>query len=343
MKKYSGSGLVDYIIPIAVIAIVIGAGVFLLIKDHQMLHFLSASSDMELENDKTKGIINKNPPPPPMINAPKGSLGGTPENPVVQCHEGLCSIDFGDYILNGIPENFNDYVLASGASGGTDKISQILYSLAQQLADEGKADLANEIQKLAVYGHNIAALEREYENKINACNGNYDCIKALDTSPVSMPDGFNEMFASFPAGLTYADLQNITCIGKAQFIKNSDPSSFSNNLSGNHTAFVFVNQLDQVLGSSNIDDGLKGIIKELSWGIGAIGEDFQNNIQVLGGDRREQTFYDPITGQASSEPAVDSANALANYQNYNASKITHLDSSIICASGGNVDSGVDCN
>jgi len=46
-----------------------------------------------------------------------GNMGGTPDKPVSICIDGYCNIDYGEFILYGIPENFQELVRPSGASG----------------------------------------------------------------------------------------------------------------------------------------------------------------------------------------------------------------------------------
>lgn len=66
-------------------------------------------------------------------NAAGGSLGGTPKAPVQVCDSGNCTIDFGSYILQGVPEKLQDYTFANGASGGMDKMVNLMMQIADQL------------------------------------------------------------------------------------------------------------------------------------------------------------------------------------------------------------------
>lgn len=49
------------------------------------------------------------------------------------CNGSSCTISVGNYVLEGIPENFNAFVETSGASGGTDKIVSLLNQISDQL------------------------------------------------------------------------------------------------------------------------------------------------------------------------------------------------------------------
>lgn len=90
-----------------------------------------------------------------------GELSGTPNNPVKQCIEGLCSIDYGNFVLNNVPDDFNSFVETSGTSAGTKTIITLLEQVAQQQTDPKTTDL---IRKLANYGHQLAANEKNVED-----------------------------------------------------------------------------------------------------------------------------------------------------------------------------------
>ncbi|MEW5821042.1 MAG: hypothetical protein AB1782_12695, partial [Cyanobacteriota bacterium] len=46
-----------------------------------------------------------------------GTLKGSINAPVKKCSNGYCIIDFGDYIMTGIPENYNEVLETTGNSG----------------------------------------------------------------------------------------------------------------------------------------------------------------------------------------------------------------------------------
>ena len=79
---------------------------------------------------------------------------------------------------------------------------------------------------------------------------------------------------------------------------------------------------------------MKSVINELSWSIGTIGEDFEDNYNLLSG--KEVLRFNPDTGEADSEARSipDTSKALTNFSSYNASKITDLKAILICASSG---------
>src|SRR3989339_651169 len=94
-KVQSGSSLTQYIIIIALIAVVVTGTYF--IMGQTIVNKLEAFY-LSLQNSSNDSDISK--PKDGKIIA--GQLGGTPDNPVQKCLTGSCSIDYGNFILNGI-------------------------------------------------------------------------------------------------------------------------------------------------------------------------------------------------------------------------------------------------
>jgi hypothetical protein len=92
-----------------------------------------------------------------------------------------------------------------------------------------------------------------------------------------------------------------------------------------------------------INPAIKGIIKELSYNINVLAEDFRSSFYVkakeVGIQPKHEGYFDVDTGtpQAPTE---------ANYifdDNYKAETITNLNSALICSTGNYEDTGKQCH
>lgn len=329
MRLSKGSNIVEYVIPLGVIGLVVGLGIFYMMNEGKLLNFAAQSSNMEVNNDIQKGVINPNKESNPLVNPNAGSLGGSLDKPVGQCYEGNCAIDYGDFIITNIPEDFNDFVQTSGTAGSLERMATYLTKVASDLNDSGQFDLANEIQALANLGHNIALIMAEYERIYNLCGGNSTCLASYDNKPFPMPEGFDTTLLQFPANATYKDM--------------IDSGAFGAVINGTATsplAQAYVDQYNKIMNSGTVQTELKGVIEELSWNIGTVGQDFQSNYSALLG--QSVTYYDPVTGNQGSV-ITSYSTPQDNFSNYDASGITNFYSSMICSTGLGTDSGTTCH
>lgn len=331
-----GSSLVQYAIIIALIALAL-VPVFYMFGHN----IISSFNELHQGLSGQEAPLSKNPGP--VNTATQSSLKGTSENPVKNCVDGVCSIDFGNYILTGIPENFDMFIQTQGTSGGTDKIAELIEQLANQLTNDGKIEEGKEIMRLATLGHNLALLQNYAESIVVDCNKNKACIKAEFNSPMTEPDGYNDSVSPFLNNVTYQELsESLFDIGRARYEITSKNEAYESSLSNNRLAYVIVDQFDTIINNPSIDDSVKGVIKELYWDIGTVSEDFDNNLGFLYiNNSGPAEHFDPLTGKlthvsSGSDPFTD-------FENYSASKITHFDSSLICASGKGTDTGVECH
>ena len=342
MYNNKGSNLIEYVIPLVLIGLVIGIGLYYMFSKSNLTNFVSRSSDMEYDAVTQSASLGDKSEIKPLLKPNAGDLKGTPDNPVKDCYEGKCTIDYGNIILTGIPEDFHEFVRSAGTSGTSDKIVSLIETIADQLEDSGLENESLEVRKLASIGHNIAAVENTLENNIIKCNGDPDCISEANTGSFPKPEGYDDTFYKFPDNAEYGIYTYYsTTIGAAQKTKTEKPEFFEQAKNKNNLAFLYVDQLDTVLATSGIADNIKGVIKELSWDIGVVGEEFNNNCNYLSSDE-EQTYYDPLTGEMVGAPKPD-AYSYNSFQNYEASTITHFDSALVCASGNNKDTGTKCH
>lgn len=156
-----GSALVDYILPTAVVGVLLGMTLFSIYKDDVMSTFIAASNNSQVEegvmamNPSVETVSslasegNENPSetpedPPPTL--------GDPEEDLTSCTDGMCTMTFKGVGLTGIPEDFSEFIETSGPASGTDTIAAILNEVAQIYEDDGVTEndpLALALQKLA--------------------------------------------------------------------------------------------------------------------------------------------------------------------------------------------------
>lgn len=239
-------------------------------------------------------------------------------NAEIVCTGDDCSLKLGDITLKNLPDNFNEYIKTAGSSGGTKTVSDLLNQYASGLEIKDlPPETIDSVKNLANLGHSMANYQQSIETKIKNCNGNSTCEK----SAASNID------------------RSIINVGEAIRASMYDTKTFEKNLS-NRVAYQFVDEMNKINNDPNLSQSDINVIKELVWDIGVIGEDFQNNAAVITGTKGN-AFYDPLTGEESWNEVK--TNATENFLNYGASKITHFDSALICASNKNEDSGTQCH
>lgn len=68
--------------------------------------------------------------------------------PQLTCSGNVCSIDYGDFVLNGIPSNFKDYIEIQGTSGGEEKIAALMMELYNQLDETTEKPVKDALETL---------------------------------------------------------------------------------------------------------------------------------------------------------------------------------------------------
>lgn len=159
MIKKQGNALSQYVIIIALVAIFLVPIFFVfgqtIVKELDNF-YLSLSGKSSLTTS-TQGNTNTNG----NTKLVPGSLNGTVSNPVAQCNSGTCTVDFGSYILSGIPENTNIGEETAGGYGTdqTDLYASMFDQLAQQL--EATSPVESKLLKsLADVAKTISAKEK---------------------------------------------------------------------------------------------------------------------------------------------------------------------------------------
>lgn len=341
-NKHIGSALVEYVIPTALIAIVVGVGLVSLLDGDKLLSFIANSGGLQIDK-ATNTLVLDRASTTNSLNAPMVNTQTTNTPPPTSYIPQPGDLVVGNYVFKNIPPDFNEFVETAGATGGTKLLSSMLFQVADQLALNGEHQQAEEVKKLATLGHNIAVMERQYEEQAQSCNYDAGCLKAFNDKMPSIPQGYDTTYYSTPlGGLTNYNLAHSGCIGMFKALKNDGDSQYQTDLNKNHPAALFVDTFDALISRNDLDDSTKGIITELYYNIGIIGEDLENNYSLAyDAVTNSDSSYDPLTGAAFSQRRT--TDIQTTFETYNASTITHFDSALICAAGGNTDSGVNCN
>lgn len=179
-KNLSGTSLAQYAIIIALIALALVPVFFLLggiLKGSLEDFYNKLKGNNTLQTEQMPVNNNTNSSLPTMT---KGELNGTPDKPVKSCDETSCNIDYGEFILTGVPKNMNDFVQSSGSSGGTDKLAALIDQLATQVPSINSPAYSNLLKKLADKGHEIAQLEKNLEDNANKFLENTEKLVSTD-------------------------------------------------------------------------------------------------------------------------------------------------------------------
>jgi Flp pilus assembly pilin Flp len=334
---YRGNSLTQYAIIIALIALLL-VPVFLILGQNIVNYFAGLDKGLgERKNDHS--TVSNDQLPANMTNMAGGSLGGTPDKPVEKCQDNECVIDFGEFVLSGVPENFSDYVRTSGNSGGTKKLVQLLYQMADQLAETGDTDNSLEIKKLATLGHNIALLENEVEKRVIACDRDQTCVQNLLKEVILKPDGYDESYYEFNPNLSYNYMSVMVSAGSVLAYKMDGSSVYEETLKNNSPAALFLEQFES-LKASNISEANKAVIEVLYREIGYLGEIVEFGLFNSSG--KTGTHYtDAVSGESIPYPEIESPFDV--FYDYQPVALTHFDSALICATGKYTDSGVKCD
>lgn len=332
MRVKSGSGLVDYIIPTAVIGIVVGIGVLSLSGNNMLLNFLTHSGNAKFINSKltmsSQGVpdaVNKDLVLAPQKNNSSsndssywnnstGKQTGSPETPVANCDASFCSIDFGSVVIKGVPANFNEFIETSGASGGTEKLIALIDQLIEQTqAIDSSMDYLM-LKELSNLGHSLATSQKDSENLAVAIGGD------------SVADTLEEK------------LNNLR-----------DNQAISNSL--NQQIQDKLNQINNIYSNSSspTQSNLLNIVNALTKEISSYNTEYSGKIMTLVNDgsfqvsnQRDVQSKMGGTGGIITDPQLiqeGSQSILHPRFSHN----TNLRSTIICSTGHHKDSGENCN
>ncbi|MEW5820040.1 MAG: hypothetical protein AB1782_07590 [Cyanobacteriota bacterium] len=164
--KTAGSAINQYAIIIALVILAISPLFMVFGKNivSYFSHLKTSLSEKSLNNQASTAI--EDPVQEFSKNIFPGELGGTMENPIQKCAGNICHIDYGDFVLSGVPQNFGEFVQSAGASGGTDELLKLLEQLLVQIQKDPEMtpDEIAKIQNLMAKGKDIVKLEKYFES-----------------------------------------------------------------------------------------------------------------------------------------------------------------------------------
>ncbi|MEW5822143.1 MAG: hypothetical protein AB1782_18255 [Cyanobacteriota bacterium] len=356
MPKNKGSALPQYAIIIALIALTLVPAFFLFGQTiyNSFVDFYNGLSGKETVSLQSSQIPENKPViegTPVSTNMSEGGiLGGSPENPVQKCVNNNCTLDYGEFVLTGIPENFSNFIQSSGTSGGTEELLALIEQIAKQLEESGNTEGAAEFRDLANMGHYIANLQKEIEDRATNCassSDQYNCYLAelgKNVGNVTIPPNLDHLGFDF-AGAQNVELQEFYGVGadfgQAQGFYTSDPGYFQT-AKNEYPSFAFVELYNKIANSDKYTDATKKVTRELYKYMGEINSELHNKVYHVKpeGTMTLYTKYDTVTGEASDIATPEFS--ISGFTNPITSQRSDVNSVLICATGKQDDKGHAC-
>lgn len=345
-KKNSGVSLFQYIIIISLI----GLGVFIAYSTMGDLIKNIFSSYNSGYDSMNKSITNNLPPEPPIT---PGSLGGTAALPVKKCDAQGCDIDFGDFVLNGIPEDFGTFINSSGAAGGTEQLSDLLEQLATQMDDPATSeDEGISFREMANLGHLIGGIQKTFETNAESCVSDANpagCYFNKTSYSVNLPNipfdsGLSTVIPGFTSSQNYSfyDGEILTSISMGRQAKVQNGAWFNTEKASN-PAFALVDKFDQIMNDPNVSANQKAVTEQIYRSLANISEEqLINRENVIGHTPNFNYRIDSMSGADLQSINYSYAGALNDITHLQASSTTNVGSAIVCATGSNSDTGQNC-
>lgn len=222
-KKFRGASLVQYAIILAILVCTIVPVFFLFGRQivDILTQYTNAFANMNTVMGENIVSTTSSPPSSPPTNSPEdppanivGPLGGTPSVPVKNCTGSTCTIDFGTFVLNGIKDNYPDFVETAGTAAGSSE----LIALLEQLADDPAlpADLSRMIKELANRGHSLASNQLSVEVMLDGVSGSdystwaRDGYRSIENN-TAFADQYNLVMQAL-SNSGDVDMQNVSAI-----------------------------------------------------------------------------------------------------------------------------------
>ncbi|MEW5822614.1 MAG: hypothetical protein AB1782_20645 [Cyanobacteriota bacterium] len=352
MKLNRGASLAQYAIIIALVALFAIPVYFFL--GQNIVDFFTNFSTMfgNINVNMSENIAETNKIDP-------GELGGTSSEPQTQCNNGECSIDFGEFILNGIPENFGELVQTGGNSGGIDELASLLDQIADFLEEEGDVDGSVDFKDLANLAHTQAMFKEQLENMADLCVNNMPSQYA--SSQQCFKDQWllmgNLDISSPPAGDLLPDLGQTgqlagyginenTRLDLAMYQKINDPNTFDA-LKNKFPPYKMVEIYDKIMKDNSYDvsyaDTIKNITKKLFLNINDLAFNSSAISKYVGNIPPEHIVkYDIETG-AEIGAIYNQAFTVEDILKPDTSLNTNINAALICVTGDNYDNGDECS
>ncbi|MEW5821101.1 MAG: hypothetical protein AB1782_12990 [Cyanobacteriota bacterium] len=348
MCKDRGSGLLDYVLPTAIVGIMAGLSIYYMYSEGMLTKFISASGNIEVENKV--GIVGPN-----TSKASGSSSTAYNESLDVSCVGDSCTINFGNgLVLTDVLKDFGSFVETNGAAITTDKIAAMIEDIANFLDDPATpADEGADFRDLANLYHFVAANQRKVEEVAAICSSDADPASCLNDS-INTTTG--EQALSLPANLSamlpgYDNTKNLY-----NSLINDDLATVRNNLEslpGLYSSYInedplyaVVNLYDNIMANPAYSDQIKSITQELYLSVDDVA--FQITSATVSKVSYNSISYtlnhrNPLDFNEVMSTVNTSTVAISDVTNPDASNFSDLYSALQCVAGKNVDTGLACH
>ena len=296
---------------------------------------------MKIDNSKSQGVIGAMG----AKDYKAGDLKGTTSKPVMRCSFGSCIIDYGDFILQGVPDNFAEFVESSGSSGGTEKLLSLMEQIAEQLEKAGDDAGAAEIREMANIGHTIALMDYTVEGYANDCKSSpksycFSNKYQKDINHIQLDEirsKFSELLID-PIVPTYSMYTNLR-FARPDYFQQYSKSDLEVK-SKKYIGAAFLKKYNDVISNDKYSEPMRGVIQSLYVDV----SNLTNNIHGLADHQlgvNIQVSYDPITAKTVFTP-IPFDKDLSNITNPKTGVRSDLNSVLICQAGWNKSTGSKC-
>lgn len=288
-----------------------------------------------------------------------GPLGGTPSNPVSQCTNSSCDIDFGSFLLKGVPENFGDFVVSNGSSGGIDKMCDLIYQMASQIEKTDPANSAD-LKDLANLGHFISDFAEKTESIAKSCmpatasNGFCVATKLEASSSYPLPSNISSLlpdFNSYKSGKSI--INTIMLMSPANpwtdqmktAVYSTTPTATGiypvdhlipvNEYTSDSSPGMKFSELYNKLKSSNLSPEQLSVVDKLYQNISSLANSQMRSTQSIYGFSKEQYYMYEYDGG-------DRNVVITGIYSPQRAKNVDLRSALICVTGKRYDNGSEC-
>lgn len=348
MKFYRGSSLVQYAIILSTIGVV-GIAVFWNLGSEINSMFNKYLASYTKNNE----AISKNATQQSVSTGSikKGDLGGTPDQPKSMCTGNMCTIDYGELVLNGIPEDYGNFLATTGSSGTSDKIIDLISQIGQQLAAQGDIEGSKDFQDLANLGHmsakHQANIENITQNCINNASNKVDCIKQALYQRETLPlnDNVKDLLPLYGDESYYLGVHS-TAVMHMGYVKReqlNDPSNYNT-----YTKIIASTKMldiyEKIMNDPKYSPTIKSVSKEIILNYNKNAEPLNSYLYSVlhDGGAADYDVYSIETGELISTTNISLSDP-NQILHPNTSTISDLHSALVCATGQYDDTGKACN
>lgn len=332
-RKDAGASLAQYIIIIALIGM--AAFVAFSLLGRQIVENLTSLENNYSDINKEIDTSNLEVAPGPLKG---GDLGGTPTAPVVKCVESMCTIDYGEFVLNGLPDDFSEYIQSSGTSGGTDALASLLTQMSDQLESNGNNIQASDIKKLSLLVKMLGQTQKNTEDALTACKSspNVDqCVNDSGTKPanIPLPDELQTLMPDYNSASDLNSMISRSSVSHAKWWQVSAPPEFG--FAADKTrypAFAMLGLVDKIMADPAYSATTKNVLTEIIKSTDDLGSYLEatSNSLAFGGAGISLLKKDPITGLSVTDNKVYTAtNGISDITNPDKSNFKDLATSIM--------------